>query len=119
MDEYVLSGNPTVYEAPARAREIAKLIRDSDDIVLRRRQPAQGWRCSVCHRNPPSHKLFEIEVERTATSTKGLRIGCVCAGRYVRQAFQDELRRVSAGTAANKAAMERRLRSAIPVVGRP
>jgi len=119
MNEYALAGNAGVYEAPTRATEIAALIRDSDDIVLRRRQPAQGWRCSTCHRDPPSGTLFEIEIRQTAAGPEGVRIGPVCAGRYLLQALRAELRSVLAGNDPNKAAQERRLRSAIAVVRNP
>ena len=66
---------PNVHNAPANAIELALLLRDAPCVQFNGRCPAEGVRCKMCGRNPPSGQLFEVVLDPSVDERVRIGIG--------------------------------------------
>lgn len=106
----------TTSNAMRRAIALAERIRDGRAPAIVGRQPANGKRCTMCGRRPPSGTLFQIVVD--SVTDEGVMLGFgVCHHRYLGRALRALLAREQALNNPARAAGILRLQQAIQAIG--
>lgn len=111
-----LPHRPTVNNAPANADELAKLLRDSSGVQYNGRQSAEGGRCKMCGRKPPSDELYEIVLDPGQDDRVLIGIGR-CHAHHLVAAVRRLLAAEERGQHPNRQVRIRRLREALRHLG--
>jgi hypothetical protein len=98
----------TVRNAPLNAAEAAKLILNNRNARVCGRSAAEGLRCCMCGRKPPSDHLFEIILDPVADTKLRIGVGR-CHGHHLAAALGDLLRQERAGRHPDRDARIRHL----------
>lgn len=107
-----LPHRPTVNNAPANADELATLLRDSADVQYNDRQSAEGGRCKMCGRKPPSDELYEIVLDPGQDERIRIGIGR-CHAHHLVAAVRRLLAAEERGQHADRQVRMRRLQEAL------
>lgn len=100
----------TVRNATLNAAEAAKVILNHRNARVCGRSAAQGLRCCMCGRKPPSDRLFEIILDPVADTRLRIGVGR-CHGHHLADALQVLLCQERAGQHPDRAARVQHLES--------
>jgi hypothetical protein len=92
MTSVTLPSPRTVRNARRNASALAEMIRDGRTPAYNGRQSANGGRCAMCGRMPPSNQLYQIVLDSGADTGVLIGIG-VCHRRYLGRALRSLLAR--------------------------
>jgi hypothetical protein len=92
MTALTLPSPRTVRNARRNAPALAELIRDGRTPAYNGRQSANGERCAMCGRTPPSDQLYQVVIDSIADTGVFIGIG-VCHRRYLGRALRALLAR--------------------------
>ena len=107
-----LPHRPTVNNAPANADELAELLRDSSSVGYNGPRSAEGGRCKMCGRKPPSDELYEIVLDPDQDQRVRIGIGR-CHAHHVAAAVRRLLAAEERGQHPGREDRIRRLRDAL------